>query len=313
MGIVKKSFIGLLIAATIYGGIQMYRKPKYYSMVLKETVKITLDSVINNSPKIKNDELYMDTHMHIYMPEKYPNGIEDIVDKVMEKVDIITVMLHEQGMDTLGLETFKKKVEENPKYEIKDYGKYVEVKTENDKLIAIKAQELRDNYGRDVLAIGCDGLIGHHPTLREFVEEIHKRNGIAIIAHPMTINNEGFFPFRLANKKEIKNLENIYYEADSIEEFNSQNYLWMYHSNILAELFSKEHNILGTAGSDTHGDLEQIGLSGIIIKANLLGMDNLIHDLKNIVRNKKFRIHKEYTNPINFAKEFAIPFLQNKR
>ncbi len=307
----KKTLIGLMVVAMIYSGVKIYKKPDYIN-VLKETVKMKIDAVMDNSPRIKSNELYMDTHMHLKTPSSY-QGIEQIVEKAMEKVDVMVVMIHDtntsQGLD---YETFKKQVKENPKYEIKDYGKYVEINTKYDRLIAIKAQELRTSSGRDVLAIGCDSMIKTNSDIKGVIQEVHEQNGIAIIAHPMSIAKDSFFGINIADENERKSLELICYEADALEEFNSQNYLWMLYSNVLAESFIKKHDLPGTAGSDTHYDLEHIGLSGIIVEKDLLRTDYFVEDLKNVVKNKKFKVHKEYTDPVSFYKVIALPILKNK-
>ena len=314
MGYIKKSLIGLLTAAMIYGSIQISKKPKYYFNFAREIYKIKFDLLFDNSPRINHDEIYIDTHMHIREPSCYKNGLEEIISTAMEKVDAIVVMTHNTGAEKeLNYETFKKKVKEDSKYKVQDYGKYIEIKTKDDRLIAIKAQEITSNEGRHVLAIGCDGLIRSSRSVEGTIDEIHKKNGIAIIAHPMSIETkECFFPYKLVDKEDMKSLEKVCYAADAIEEFNSQNYLWMFRSNVLADLFVKEHRAPGTAGSDTHFDLSQIGLSGIIVKTHLLDMNNLIEDLRTVIRNKNFRIHKEYTDPVRFTKTIIIPFFERR-
>lgn len=309
MGIVEKIFIGVLSIGLIYGSVQMIRNPKYYQKVLKETARVVIDPVRDNSPQISKDELYIDTHMHIYKPSHYKGGIEEIVDTAMEKVDVMMVMTHNFGNNSeLDYKTFKQKVKEKPKYKVQDYGKYLEIETKDDKLIAIRAQELTNNEGVDILAIGCDEKIKPYQGLKKTIKNIHKHNGIAIIAHPMSRVRKGLIPHGFANEKEIKDLEDVRHDVDAIESFNSFNYLWMCRSNVLAELFAEEHNIAGTAGSDTHGYLKQIGLSGIIVEAQLLDTDFLIKDLKKVIKNKEFRIHKEYTDPITFIKTVIFHF-----
>lgn len=308
----RKVVISLTAASMIYFGIQTYKKPEYKGL-LKESVKIKIDSVVDNSPKITNEEFYIDTHMHLKNPSYYKGGIEEIVEKSMEKTDVIVIMTHNKGnSESLDYETFKSYVKQDQKYEVKDYGKYLEIKTEKDKLIAIKAQELRLENGRDILAIGCDDIIEPYEDVKKTIKKIHEQNGISIIAHPMSIAKNSFFGINLADENERKGLELICDEADALEEFNSQNYLWLIYSNVLAESFIKRHDLPGTAGSDTHYDLEQIGLSGIIVEKDLLRKDYFVEDLKNVIKNKKFRTHKEYTDPIKFYKIMALPILKNK-
>lgn len=316
IGFIKKlkiPLVGLLAVSFIYTGIQTCRKPQYYNKIFKETIKITLDSIMDNSPKIKDDEIYVDLHMHIYNPSHYKKGIEEIVDTAMKKVDLFVIMnCHEKYTERLNYEIFKEKLKDSTKYKIKDYGRYIQISTEDDKVIAIKSQEIGCESGRDVLAIGTD-KIEPYQKIEKVIEEIHKQAGIAIVAHPMSLHKKKFIPYSTANEEEKEALKKIYHKADAIEEFNSQNYFWMCSSNVLAKIFVENNNTIGTAGSDMHGDLKQIGLSGIIIKKNLLDINNLINDLKKVIKDKKFKVHKEYTDPISFFKTMIVPFFKKTR
>lgn len=309
--IIKFSVASLIAASMVYGSVKVCKKPRYYKSVAKETFKICLDSLIDNPPRISQDELYIDLHMHIKKPEFYPGGIEEIVDIAMRRVDVVMIMHHNHPKgEELDYETFIQEVKKNSKYGIIDYGKYAEIKTKNDRLIAVKAQELTNEKRGDILAIGCDNPIKPYRSLDKIIEDVHQQNGIAIIAHPMSKSRDNLFKFGVANEEELKELEKVCYKADAIEEFNSNNILWMYRSNVLAELFAEEKDIAGVAGSDTHYDLEQIGLSGIIVKTYKLDMNNFIGDLRKVIKNKEFRVHKEYNDPIRFKKTILIPFIK---
>lgn len=302
MGVVKKTLIGLLAASIASYGIYFCKKPDYNVKLLKETGKIAYDTIADNSPKIGKDELYIDLHVHLYKPSRYEKGIEEIVDKAMEKLDIIAIMMHDQSEGELDYATFKQEAKMNPRYKVNDYGNYFEIKTGNDRLVVIKGQELSTKEALDVLAIGCDGTIEPCQSIDKTIMDVQKQGGIAVIAHPMTMSQEGFMLFKIANEKDAKRLEEVYNLADAIEEFNSCNYLWMYLSNIKANMFAEKYRKPSIAASDTHYDLEQIGQAGIIVKSSQLSTDDLIKDLKTAIRNKEFKMHKEYITPLSFFK-----------
>ncbi|MBU4501720.1 MAG: hypothetical protein KKA79_03955, partial [Nanoarchaeota archaeon] len=75
----KKNYIAALLATVMISGCSYMPKKEYVKDVLKETVKVTIDSIVDNSPTIKSDEMYMDTHSHIKNLDYYQNGIEDII------------------------------------------------------------------------------------------------------------------------------------------------------------------------------------------------------------------------------------------
>ena len=320
----NKKLIGCVLAATLlFGGVKMARKSNPYLHSVTEAIKMMVSPIgksetvktakmVSNSTeqttsKDQGSTFYMDTHMHLFKPENYQGGIEEIVDKAMERVEGMVVMVHEQGMGKdLSYETFKEEVKKDPKYEVIDHGKYLEVKTENDSLIAVKAQEIGQTEDRHVLAIGCDGKVTRKKDMGATLREIKRQNGIAIIAHPMTRKRKGFPYYGIATKKEVEEeLDPFILYADGFETFNSQNYLWLCQSNVKAEQYARKYNLPGTAGSDTHGNLKQIGLAGIIIDQDQLSADNFIEDLRTAIRNKKFKTHEEYTDPISFYNDMV--------
>ncbi|MBU4502595.1 MAG: hypothetical protein KKA79_08410, partial [Nanoarchaeota archaeon] len=226
---------------------------------------------------------------------------------------ILVMMVHGiGGPHEINYEEFKQKTKEHTKYKVKDYGKYFEITTKYDRLLVIKAQEIGTKEKKDVLAIGSDKIIKPEQDLEKAIEDIHHNNGIAIIAHPMSVIKNNFLRFGIANKEDKETLEPACYQADAMEEFNSLNQFWMYPSNVSAKHFVEEKGLVGTAGSDSHGNLNTIGLAGIIIKKDYIDINNLIENLREVIRNKDFKTHKEYASPKTFYDNLIGPKIKKK-
>ena len=97
------------------------------------------------------------------------------------------------------------------------------------------AEEITINNKGHVLAYGIEKEIRPGMTLDETLDEIKKQNGVSCAAHPFAVSNG-------IREDAIK--------CDIIESFNSNN-IDMF-SNISAEKFTKQNNMVSIVGSDSH-------------------------------------------------------------
>ena len=97
------------------------------------------------------------------------------------------------------------------------------------------AEEITINNKGHVLAYGIQDEIKPGMTLDETLDEIRKQNAISCAAHPFAVSNG----IREHAKK-----------CDLIESFNSNNVDIF--SNLLAERFTKQNNLISIVGSDSH-------------------------------------------------------------
>lgn len=311
----EKTIIAGLSALMIGYGMHKMMASEYSRKVCKEIPKLVCDWCAGRSPKISPSELYMDLHFHFDMPEDV-GGLENMVDKAMEKVDVVAITgrgkKKEQKEDERHLLTydkFKEMLRNSEKYKsgFEDKGKLAVIRVGNDLLYVIKGQEILTNEGMEILALGCEKNFYEKEGTLKTIRYVNSDGGISIIAHPYTISTKRGLGFRLANKKEEAELKELAKEADAIEQFNSDNTLWMFRSNVKAKMFSNGYyGPPGVAATDGHGNLNLIGNSGIIVDRYYLDMstgDAFIARLKDIIWSYSFRIHTRYTNPVNFVKE----------
>ncbi len=95
-----------------------------------------------------------------------------------------------------------------------------------------------------ILGLGIRDLIPSKLSAEETVEKIREEGGVAVSAHPFSLDPKPFSALR-AN-------------FDAVETFNSKRYI----GNRFAKKFAKDNNLNETGGSDAHFP-DDIGLAGI--------------------------------------------------
>jgi hypothetical protein len=131
------------------------------------------------------------------------------------------------------------------------------------------AEEITINNKGHVLAYGIENEIRPGMTLDETLDEISKQNGVSCAAHPFAVSN-GIREFAI--------------KCDIIESFNSNNVDIF--SNLIAEKFANQNNLVSIAGSDSHVK-STIGRS-----INTVESENNINSiLENLIKGK-FKIGK---------------------
>jgi predicted metal-dependent phosphoesterase TrpH len=118
------------------------------------------------------------------------------------------------------------------------YSQILEYKQNHAKYQKIRiypAEEITISNRGHVLAYGIENEIRPGMTLDETLDEIGKQNGISCAAHPFAVSNG----IREYAKK-----------CDIIESFNSNNIDIF--SNLIADRFAKQYNLISIAGSDSH-------------------------------------------------------------
>ena len=121
---------------------------------------------------------------------------------------------------------------------INGYKQIVEYKENHEKFKDIKiypAEEITINTKGHVLAYGIHDTIKPGMDIDETIDEIRKQNAVSCAAHPFAVSNG-------VRENAIK--------CDMIESFNSNNI--DHYSNIVAEKFCSENNMISIAGSDSH-------------------------------------------------------------
>ncbi len=117
---------------------------------------------------------------------------------------------------------------------------------EKEDFLVIPGIEVSSKHGH-ILGLGIRELIPSKLSAEETVERIRENGGVAISAHPFSLDPK---PFSALNA-----------EFDAVETFNSKRYV----GNRFAKKFAKDNNLDETGGSDAHFP-DDIGLAGIKVK-----------------------------------------------
>lgn len=152
------------------------------------------------------------------------------------------------------------------------YSQILEYKKNHAKYGNIKiypAEEVTINNKGHVLAYGIEREIRPGMTLDETLDEIRQQNGVSCAAHPFAVSN---------------GIREYAKRCDIIESFNSNNIDFF--SNLIAEKFAKENNLVSIAGSDSHVK-STIGRS-----INKVESENNIDSILEKLRKGKFTIEK---------------------
>ncbi len=118
--------------------------------------------------------------------------------------------------------------------------------------------------GGDILALNIKDEIVFNGSYEKIIEKIHKRGGIAILAHPFAV------PLPDAIHENFKLVETL----DAIEVFNGGTHL---EGNMMAMEFAKKYNKPGIAGSDAHTP-DNVGNAFTVSKENTV--EGLIQAIK---------------------------------
>ncbi len=172
--------------------------------------------------------LKVETHSHNIFSNFHTNSdripfdcgvtIEQQIEKAyIEKIDVLFVTNH----NTLD-----------------GYNQLLEYKNNHSKYNNIHvypAEEITIENGGHVLAYGIRNEIKSGMSLQETLDEIRRQNAISCAAHPFAVSN---------------GIREGARHCDLMESFNSNNV--DFYSNIVANRFAKEHNMISIAGSDSH-------------------------------------------------------------
>jgi len=168
-----------------------------------------------------------------------------------------------------------------------------------------RTQEIRADH--HILAIGCKRFIDEATDARKIIEEIHKKGGIAIVAHPgVKTTGNNLIPYRRIRDDEKPELDEICEMTDEVESFNAYgiNLTFgmiipdMNKANDFAKKLAAEHSLKGIANSDAHFGMEQVLIAGIYLPDEKINTDSIKH---NIISGNFERLER-YVSRYSFIK-----------
>jgi len=183
--------------------------------------------------------------------------IEDQLDAALARgIDVIFVTNHNT------LDGYKQIIE------------YKNAHNRFDRIEIYPAEEITIDTQGHILAYGLHSRIRPGLSLEETLDEIRRQDAVSCAAHPFAITNG-------IREKASK--------CDMIESFNSNNVDRF--SNVIAEKFAKEHNMLPIAGSDSHV------LSTIAKCVNVIESENNEDSILQAMRRGMLQVsHREYAS-----------------
>jgi len=252
-------------------------------------------------PPQKQGQILADLHTHPGLKQNLDFLVERLtwgITGISQDNDWTTIWNYQDLIEAL-------KTKDGVKVKEINRGLFAEVYNKKQRGYIVKTQEVCANNSHDILAIGCRENFPNKEDSRKTVEEIHKKNGLAILNHPYAIGR------RIANESEELRIKKLYQIVDEAETFNAQcidlipPLICMKEANKKAkELASQYKNIEGIASSDAHYNISPIGTSGIYIPNQDLSIEAIMHYIKS----KNFERHEQYVDSWTFFKEFINPW-----
>ena len=195
-----------------------------------------------------------------------------------------------------------------------DRNQLAQIKNGNNIGYIARTQEI-DCGLHHILAVGFEGdYLPDYKDARKAVEEIHKKQGIAILNHPYVTPQPKFVKYRYITSEEEIKVEELCEMIDEIEVFNAQSInptLGIYvpnmkKSNDQAKKVASKYKFTGTAASDTHRALEQLKIAGIYIPKENLSIERI----KDDVPSGNFEAYEQYVSRWSFLR--GMFFLKSK-
>ncbi len=181
----------------------------------------------------------------------------------------------------------------------------------------VRAQEILAN--NHILAVGCKETIPDLKNPSEVIKEIKEKGGFAILNHPFIKSSRlKIKRYSTLNMKQKDRLKKLFKEADAVEVFNAQcinllpdfltfNFMPLLlrakKANEKAELLAKKLDVPGTSSSDAHKEVNQIHVSGVLVK-NLKNFT--LKELFNKIKDKDFELKKQYISRKDFIKSHFL-------
>ncbi len=291
----KKWFLMGLAGA---GALVYAQEHVYYNAVGSETGKMCSDW-ITSRPAKKESTLLVDLHVHV----RATTSATEMIAETPKDVDVIA--LADKSKRDLSFFVLKEKLQKE-NISFSDKGYLLEIPRKEKYLHVAYAQET-PYKGFHILSLGHrTSFLNVGDPLQHAKEE----KGIIILAHPYTVENKTL-PWLMPYWFYPENEPLPYHDA--LEAFNAQNMFCMVASNVRARRACERENVLGVAGSDTHGVLEDIGLSGNYFPPYVLDFSSdraFYASLRKAITEQRFERREHYASPITFVKTIATGHLQ---
>lgn len=189
----------------------------------------------------------------------------------------------------------------------------------------LKTQELRvlEDVEHHILAVGIREYLPNYDNAERAISAAREQGAVLVLNHPYVVPHLPAVGYRLITAEEEKRVREIAALVDEIEVFNGQcvNTTWlgrlamtagelllpekfsnltsdMTIANSLAWKLARDCGYKGTAASDTHWRMEQVGTSGIWIPEK----DLCFRSLKEAITGHNFECQEQYVSLLSFGR-----------
>lgn len=156
--------------------------------------------------------------------------------------------------------------------------------TQDEAFLVIPGIEVSSKDGH-ILGLGIEEKVPKDLPADLTVKEIRDRGGIAVAAHPFSMDFNPFSPLKS--------------DFDAIEVFNSRRYI----GNKLTRKYVDKERISVTAGSDAHF-CDEIGLAGIKVDTK-----PRLNDVLDEIKKGNIQVFGRYLSVLNYIRKIFSTFL----
>ena len=160
-----------------------------------------------------------------------------------------------------------------------------------DGLRVVVGEEISSRDG-EIIGLFLEHAVPRDLSGEETIARIHDQGGFVVVPHPFSINRR--YHMRRAS------LDRLRSQIDALEIFNAREAIFL--NNRSAAAYAKEHDIVGSAGSDAHRAVE-IGRA-FVEMPDFAGRDDFLNSLRKGVAQGRLsggRVHV-YTRYDRFRK-----------
>lgn len=236
--------------------------------------------------------LLADFHAH----HKKSTSLEDKLETFSQGINGITSFFDDDIFHDY------KDLESLPGVKVINQGLFAEVTYEGRKGYIIRTQEIQGDYPKlHILSIGVRERIKDNQDPRSIVEQIHDKDGIAVLNHPYVVPSDDMFKYRLLSKGEEKVMLEVLEMVDEVEVHNGQcidlflGFSYGVFGRVNMKIANRKavdlldyvqcvsQGIVGTASSDAK-HISQVRSAGILIPKRYVSLEGI----KYCIRNKDF-------------------------
>jgi len=257
--------------------------------------------------------LYADLHAHFRKDVR----ICDLIEKASERVDILAITSRTIGSNKYNL-TFEQAIQKMQEERIAY--RYL---SQSDKRVAVvhgfkepfylvRGIEVPVKEKQSVVMVGNkEDFQREELSLEEAIKASNEAGSLWFLDHLFSIYTP-LISFRYPTSEELQQREEWCERYHPVLEVgNHQNTLWMYPSNIAAQVLARKYDLTGIANSDTHFNVGDVGRSRTVIPKDRLDVSSeqaFFDSLREVFSHPEIvRTESNYSSIWAFSRYMILP------